>query len=112
MKSTDKNRFGKIGAEVKMLIEPGKGCVNGFLIYEILTSRELIKSRDRGNKGKGFTFLDDDLVPPEKRGVEMSMKEMQDHLNNNAQKILDDYIVPKGFFTYYVDEEIIEDETY
>lgn len=108
-KSSEKNRYGRLGSEVEMLVEPGKRCVNSFIIHAILESNGLLKSRDRGNKGKGFILIDE-LLAPELRGVEMNAQELHKFISKHEKALIYDYLIPKGFFKYNIGGEIEDDE--
>ena len=108
LRSTEKNRYGRVGAEVEMLVEPGKKCVNGFIIHAILSSNGLLKTKKKGNQK--FHTLDDSLLPPELKGVEMTTKELLEHFKKYEDDIIYDYIIPQGLLKYNIGEEIEDDE--
>ena len=84
-------------------------CVNSFIIHAILESNGLLKSRDRGNKGKGFILIDE-LLAPELRGVEMNAQELHKFISKHEKALIYDYLIPKGFFKYNIGGEIEDDE--
>ena len=103
----EKSRYHKPGAEVEMLVEYGVKCHNYSLIRDLLMNNGLIKKTP-----KGYT-VDTDILDFLKYDKDKEHKFTRDELNSyideNEEKLLYQYIIPKDLFHYHIKDPKLGD---